>query len=290
MVGGIFKGLTRGGKRGGKKGGGGNRVTVPPKRTLSPAVAAKKIIKKRTPSPLNKQDPKQGEHQTAQEGARHDPDTGGSVDAAREVGTKGEKVTIGKLTSNNFLRDMASAGSRARAKAMADIDKELQTATGKNKKNLLNARDKLDAADKAAFNKQQGKNRSHKDEMIRRKYSKKKEPDGYAALLETGEIISGFKPTKNQVQKAISNLKQRGKTDVARQLEAKFELGSKKYKAQKVKEAKNMREGSGKRTPSRGHTPRAEERKRGGKVTYRAGGDLVSKKKTMYGYKEGGQV
>ena len=31
-------------------------------------------------------------------------------------------------------------------------------------------------------------------------------------------------------------------------------------------------------------------RKKGGQVTYRAGGGLVSKKKTMYGYKEGGQV
>jgi len=29
---------------------------------------------------------------------------------------------------------------------------------------------------------------------------------------------------------------------------------------------------------------------KGGKVTYRAGGGLVSKSKTMYGYKEGGQV
>ena len=290
MAGNIIRRIGRRGKRGGKKGGGGNRVTVPPKRPLSPAVAAKKILKKRTPSPLNKQDPKQGEHQTAQEGARHDPDTGGSVDAAREVGTKGEKVTIGKLTSNNFLRDMASAGSRARAKARVAIEKELRDAKGKDKKRLLAARDKLDAADEAAFNKQQGKNPSHKDVQIRRKYSKKKEPDGYAALLETGEIISGFKPTKNQIENAIRNLKQRGKTDVARQLEAKFELGSKKYKAQKVKEAKNMREGSGKRTPSRGHTPRAEERKRGGKVTYRAGGGLVSKSKTMFGYKEGGQV
>ena len=44
-----------------------------------------------------------------------------------------------------------------------------------------------------------------------------------------------------------------------------------------------------KRKPS-GQQEHVDPRKKGGKVTYRAGGGLVSKKKTMYGYKEGGQV
>jgi hypothetical protein len=259
-------------------------------RKLSAQAVQTRINKMRRPR--IKQDPKQGEHQTAQEGARHDPDTGGSVDAAREVGTRGEKVTIGSLTSNNFLRDMASSGSRARAKAMADIDTALRNATGKDKKKLLAARNKLDAADAAALDRQQGKNPSHKDVQIRRKYRKKKDADGYATLLETGEIISGFTPTKNQVQKAISNLKQRGKTARARELEARFELGPKKYYKQKAKERKQVSKKTKdpKNQPIKGHTPRAEERKKGGKVTYRAGGGLVSERKTMYGYKEGGQV
>ena len=58
------------------------------------------------------------------EGTRRDPEGKGSVDSARAVGTRGEKITRGSKSSANFLTDQAAVGGgRKRAKTKVELEK-----------------------------------------------------------------------------------------------------------------------------------------------------------------------
>jgi hypothetical protein len=66
---------------------------------------ASKIARKLTKKKPTQKDVRFKKKYEVQEGAGLDPEGGGSVAAARAVGTKGEKVTRGKLSMANFERD-----------------------------------------------------------------------------------------------------------------------------------------------------------------------------------------
>ena len=193
------------------------------------------------------------------EGARLDPgssDYRGGVGArtARDVGTKGEKVTIGGLTINNFVRDQASKGARARGKAKAKLAKlarEGETLKIRNQAkaayNKMEAQD-IKATDKARKSASEtrakpGKKKRLKAALSGTKVKKEDKRDPVQAFLNDGEIIGNFKPTLNQQKQAVSNLKAKRKTAKAREIQAMLELGPKKAARRKTKEQKMSRIG-----------------------------------------------
>ncbi len=193
------------------------------------------------------------------EGARLDPgssDYRGGVGArtARDVGTKGEKVTIGGLTINNFVRDQASKGARARGKAKAELAKlarEGETLKIRNQAkaayNKMEAQD-IKATDKARKSASETRAKPVKKKRLKAalsgtKVKKEDKRDPVQAFLNDGEIIGNFKPTINQQKQAVSSLKAKRKTAKAREIEAMLELGSKKAARQKNKEQRTSRRG-----------------------------------------------
>ena len=191
------------------------------------------------------------------EGARLDPDSSdyrGGVGArtARDVGTKGEKVTIGGLTINNFVRDQASKGAIARGEAKAKLAKLAREGeTLKIKKEAQAAYDKMEAQDIKAKDKalesasetraKPGKKKRLKAALSGTKVKKEDKRDPVQAFLNDGEIIGNFKPTINQQKQAVSSLKAKGKTAKAREIEAMLELGPKKAARRKNKEQRMSR-------------------------------------------------
>ena len=225
------------------------------------------------------------------EGARLDPDasdyTGGvGARTARDVGTRGEKVTVGGLTINNFVRDQASKGMKDRGKAKAklaklaregetpEIRKEAQAAYNKMEKQDIKATNKARQTAKQTSEKPKVKERlkaAYKGTLVK----KQDKRDPVQAFLNDGEIIGNFNPTVNQQKQAVSSLKARGKTKKAREIEAMLELGPKKAAKQKTKELRM-----------------SNRRKAGGKViNKRSGGSIKPKKKRyLMEAKEGGKI
>ena len=211
------------------------------------------------------------------EGARLDPDasdyTGGvGARTARDVGTRGEKVTVGGLTINNFVRDQASKGMKDRGKAKAklaklaregetpEIRKEAQAAYNKMEKQDIKATNKARQTAKQTSEKPKVKERlkaAYKGTLVK----KQDKRDPVQAFLNDGEIIGNFNPTVNQQKQAVSSLKARGKTKKAREIEAMLELGPKKAAKQKTKELRM-----------------SNRRKAGGKVEYKMGGGKIINK------------
>lgn len=219
------------------------------------------------------------------EGTRRDPEGKGSVDSARDVGTKGEKITRGSKSSANFLTDQSAiGGGRKRAKTKVQLEKleRNENLTKAQKTRLANMR----KADKEAADRQAGKNvksKLAKSKAQKKVAADKKAEEDLTHFYQTGEMREGFKPTPQQERQAINNLKARGMSKQAREIEARKELGAKEFVRQKNKEGK--RSGGPKEFKSR-----SEERKYGGKVVYKRGGGMIGNKGLMYGYKSGGQV
>jgi len=219
------------------------------------------------------------------EGTRRDPEGKGSVDSARAVGTGGEKITKGSESGANFLTDQSAVGGgRERAKIKVQLEKlERQNKLTAKEKTQL---DNMKKADEEAADRQAGRNiksKLAKSAAQKKVSAAKKTEEDLTHFYQTGEMREGFKPTPQQERQAINNLKARGMTKQAREIEARKELGAKEFVRQKNKEGK--RSGGPKEFKSR-----PEERKYGGKVTYRRGGGMIGNKGVMYGYKSGGQV
>ena len=186
---------------------------------------------------------------TETEGTRRDPEGKGSVDAARDVGTRGEKITRGSKSGANFLTDQSAVGGgRKRAKAKVQLEKlERQNKlTAKEKTQLANMR----KADKKAADRQAGKNiksKLAKSAAQKKVSATKKAEEDLTHFYQTGEMRKGFKPTPQQERQAIKNLKARGMTKQAREIEARKSLvlknllGKKIKKAEKVAVQKNLK-------------------------------------------------
>lgn len=148
------------------------------------------------------------------EGARIDPETGGSVRVAREVesGQAGEVTRGKKSTVGGVVAESTSTGTKARAQTMVDLEKKIKagdaTAAEKKRYRAMVIKDELDLsrAQQAA-----GQTR------------KAQKPAGRTDYIdpETGEIFG--KPTQRQVEAAARNARARGMTAREREYAAFLE-------------------------------------------------------------------
>jgi len=206
------------------------------------------------------------------EGARLDPETGGSVDVSREIERRrrsgAEKVTKGKVSGDRgIVAESTSKGTIARAKKKVELEALIRegkaTPAEKRQLQIMEAKDVEDtsraARTSAATRRANALKEAGKDKR-----------DPRDTLMQTGEIMEGYNPTDKEMQQAISNLTAR-KTDP------------------KIRERMAVLEsmvGGRTRTSStpKGMNVRPEERKKGGKVAKRADGGKVAptpKKKPM---------
>ena len=221
------------------------------------------------------------------EGSRLDPDTGGSVNIGRKVGTKGEKVTgVNEpgAQGNNFLKEQQTVATRKRAALTVELEKKKKegTLTAKEKVQLAN----INTSDREAFKRQTGQTtqaKQRRNDANKRK-AKKFKLDDVAHLTQTGEIREGFKPTPNQIKTAIRNAEARKDTIDIRKLKAKLEMlepttpgntAIKGYSGNTGKPKANLN--SGKNTKPREFKNRAEERKAGGMVKKMGGGKIYKR-------------
>ena len=240
------------------------------------------------------------------EDTRIDPETGGSPKIAREIdkGLAGKVETdTAKKGMRNFLKLQETESTRKRAKRTIELEKKVNkgTATSKEKAQLK----QINKEDKAAFIRQTGKGKRQPSK------GRKKKKDPVAHMMQTGEILEGFKPTKNQISMAKRNAEARKikpKTgDSLTKKEAKALLGLTKKKTTKTSDKKiasqlgiSVDELNKKRIPTKSgwanmtddqkgeHTRKRlkkmfskieskRKKKRGGKITYRmTGGQVVS--------------
>ena len=223
------------------------------------------------------------------EGSRLDPDTGGSVDIGRQVGTRGEKVTgVNKpgARGNNFLKDQQTPATRKRAARTVSLEKKKKegTLTAKERVELSN----INKADREAFKRQTGQTIKGKQNRYdaAKKRGKKPKVDDVDHFTQTGEIRPGFNPTPNQIKIAIRNAQARNDTPAVRKLRARQqaleetkpgETAIKSYTGNTGKRKVNLN--SGKSNKVRGHSLRAEERKAGGPVIKRKLGTKIGKPK-----------
>jgi len=197
------------------------------------------------------------------EGARRDPETGGSVDVSRQVEqrmrTGAEKVTRGKASGDRgIVAESTSKGRIARSKRVANLEtKEEKGIITKEEKRELDRKTDKDVADTSRAARTAAATR--RANALKEAGKDKRDPRD--TLIQTGEIMEGYNPTDREMQQAISNLTAR-KTDP------------------KIRERLAIIEsmvGGRTRTSStpKGMNVRAEERKKGGKVAKRADGGKV---------------
>lgn len=225
----------------------------------------------------NKYKPKGGKtvRSSEAEGATRDPETSGSVNVSRQVEqrmrTGAEKVTRGKTSGDRgIVAESTSQGMKARAKTKVQLEKLVRekkaTAAQKRQLKKMEAKDVADAS------------RAAKTAAATRRANALKEAgkdkrDPVSAFLQDGEFIGDFIPTPRQVEQAVNNLKAKGMSAKAREIEAYKELGPKKFSQQKTKEGSKSKV----RSKPKEFTSRGEELKRGGKVAKRKMGGKVSK-------------
>jgi len=209
------------------------------------------------------------------EGATRDPETSGSVNVSRQVEqrmrTGAEKVTRGKASGDRgIVAESTSKGTIARSKRIANLET-------KEEKGIITKEEKRELDRKTAKDKADTSRAARTAAAIRRanaaKEAGKDKRDPVSAFLQDGEIIGDFTPTPRQVEQALNNLKARGMSAKAREIEAYKELGPKKFSQQKTKEGSQSQG----RSKPKEFTPRGEELKRGGKVAKRKMGGKVSK-------------
>jgi hypothetical protein len=148
------------------------------------------------------------------EGARLDPETGGSVRAAREVesGQAGE-VTRGKAsTMGGVVAESTSKGAKKAAATKAALQRKVDNGTAtKAEKEQLKAMRLKDQLDLSRAQQAAGQTR------------KARKPEGRTDFIdpETGEIFG--KPTQKQLEAAARNARARGMTAKEREYAAFLE-------------------------------------------------------------------
>jgi hypothetical protein len=141
------------------------------------------------------------------EGAILDPDTEGSVDVARAVGTRGERVDTGAGTrSQGFTKEQETAATRKRANNIIKLEAKRKAGTlTKREWGQLRRYNKEDAASAEAQAGRSIKSRQAKSEAQKRRRLSGR--DDYAEMLETGVISEGMTP--NQIETAVRNFEAR---------------------------------------------------------------------------------
>ena len=220
-----------------------------------------------------------GKGYVAKEGAGVDPETGGSVDVARLVGTKGEKVSTGAGTrTRGFVDEQATKGKREVAKKYNAIAKKIddKTATPTERKWFM----KQALKDADALKRQKGQSiKSRQTASLAQKRRAAGGVDNYRKLLDDGVVSDDM--TINQIKKAIQNVKVRGELAAGDKNKAK-RISEALIEGRDQKKFSRPRKGLGQ---ARGHggpeiftpKPRRRPMKRGGIVKdghkdYRKGG------------------
>ena len=190
------------------------KVTKTSRAAAKAAEEAAERAAKKSKKPTKK--PQRGGKQPELEGARANPETGGSDKVARDVeGGGAGKVTASK--EPGFLQQQRTPGSRAVAKVKADLQRKVTdgTATKAERAELraLRIKDELDLS-----RQQQASGQTAKANRAAR--TKAAERTDYIDP-ETGEIFG--KPTKHQVEAAARNARARGMTAKEREYAAFLE-------------------------------------------------------------------
>jgi len=177
---------------------------------------AQSLVKRRLLDRKKKYKPKGGKTtpSSESEGARVDPETGGSVDTSRKLEARRrsgvEKITKGKASGDRgIVAESTSQGTKERAKTKVQLEKLVRerkaTAAQKRQLKEMEAKDVADtsraARTAAATRKANAAKEAGKDKR-----------DPRDTLMQTGEIMEGYNPTNREMQQAISNLNAR-KTD-----------------------------------------------------------------------------
>ena len=145
------------------------------------------------------------------EDTRIDSETGGSVDAAREVGTRGEKVTLDTRgpRTRGYVEDQAGGRTgAARARRYLALKNKVDGGTATRAERLEFMR--MAFADADAFTRQQGRNiKSRQAKSTAGRLSARQRENAVQKFYNTGEIVEGFEPTPNQIKIAKQNAKRR---------------------------------------------------------------------------------
>jgi len=226
-----------------------------------------------------------------QEGAGLASEGGGSVKATRASGTRGEKVTVGSKSYTNFITDQMAMfrgkpdrASVIRRKLLDKIVEAEQAGDTAAVKKLRAAANKMEDAE---IKKGEAKVRATGRKISASTSGKPKgEKRTDYVDPETGEIFG--KPTERQIKQAATNLRARGKTNAARELDALLE--EQRIKAGKLELGES---GVGPRQGSRGMSSgiRAEDRASiEDPINKRAKGGYMKKPKGSMDYRMGGMV
>jgi len=257
--------------------------------TARKKTAAKKADKKReraNTTQLNKTDKK-----TENEGAGKDPETGGSVSAARQVESgQAGKVTRGSASVTNFIKDQMamSPGMQARSKQDKAFARMIRNAkTKKEKEALQEALNKIREKRRRADAKQ----RRDTNIKIAQTQSGKTKPKRTDYVdPETGEVFGN--PTKNQLTQAARNFRARNMSAAARRVEAAMEEASIQQRGGAAGETS-----VGPRQGTRGMNTRAEETQvknmisgTGDRQVTRLSGEAEEELRKRTGMKRGGKV
>jgi hypothetical protein len=148
------------------------------------------------------------------EGARLDPETGGSARVGREVEGRRvqgqEKITRGKESvPGGIVKESTSKGAKARAKTKVQLEalvrKGKATPAQKRRLKEMEAKDVADtsraARTAAATRRANAAKTAGKDKR-----------DPRDVFMQTGEIVGDYNPTPREINQALSNLQAR-KTD-----------------------------------------------------------------------------
>ena len=176
------------------------------------------------------------------EDTRIDPETGGSVDAARGVGTKGERGALDTRGPRDRGFVVDEAGGRvgaARARRYLALKKKVDDGTATKAERLEFMR--MASADADALTRQQGRSiASRQRKSTAAKLSAKQREDARQKFMQDGEIVEGFEPTANEIAQAKRNIQRRmGGGDV---VETMYEVDAAKTKPRSRRNLSGIRE------------------------------------------------
>jgi hypothetical protein len=176
------------------------------------------------------------------EDTRIDPETGGSVDTARKVGTRGEKVTLdtrGPRTRGYVEDEAGGRTGAARARRYLALKKLVDDGTATKAERLEFMR--MASADADALTRQQGRSiASRQTKSTAAKLSAKQREDARQKFIQDGEITEGFEPTANEIAQAKRNIQRR--TRGGNIPEAMYELDAAKTKPRSRSALSGIRE------------------------------------------------
>jgi hypothetical protein len=162
---------------------------------------------KNTPKPEEKK-PRQV---SEPEGARLDPETGGSANVGREVEGRRvqgqEKITRGrKSVVGGIVEESTSKVAKARAKTKVELEALVRKGKATpEQKSRLKAMESKDVADTSRAARTAAATR--RANASKTAGTDKRDPRD--VFIQTGEIMEGYNPTQGEISQALSNLQAR---------------------------------------------------------------------------------